>query len=445
MSTPLDDKELSAVLAHRWAIDCLRMTLHQQGTSALKYSGPGSIRHGSEGGLEYVLYDTTASGPDFISFGGNAGEWLRPEDFFVLTATDQWGREWTASWISADTNTTAGEPGAVVHGGVRELSCRFPWESKSSAALLHGPILVDVPVNSRTETRVSEAGRESKGTALDVWRSSTSLGQIVLKKEGDVLKARLEREESTLPTDVTIRLEETLSFLLGAHIRWEVEQTLSAGIFQILFRSGIEPQRRPRLRPPIERNVIDANPDRALLLDRVLSYLTSTAANDGEYHPLAQILLRVLRASGTGIEDEALVLSTAVEGVVQAHFKSLLKPTSTLVSAIDSALDHIEKWGGPADICERIKGAIRRIKEANASEALKKLEASGVLRPGQAQKWRELRNPAAHGARSPRDIQGFVARCDIVNDLLMRLVFDLVGFKGRYTDHTAKRWPLVLF
>jgi hypothetical protein len=306
-------------------------------------------------------------------------------------------------------------------------------------------VLVDVPVNARTETHVSEAGRESKATALDVWRSATSLGEIVLKKDGDVLRARLERPEPALPPGVTIRLEETLSFILGAHVRWEVEQTLSAGTFQILLRSGIQPQRKPRLRPPIERNMIDANLDRALLLDRVLTFLTSTAANDGEYHPLAQILLRVLRASGTGIEDEALVLSTAVESVVQSNFKPLLKPASALVVAIDSALTHIEQWSGPSEVLERIKGAVRRIKEANASEALRKLEASGVLRAGQTQKWRELRNPAAHGARSPRDIQGFVARCDVVNDLLTRLVFELVGFKGRYTDHTTRGWPLASF
>jgi len=289
---------------------------------------------------------------------------------------------------------------------------------------------------------VSEAGRESKATALDVWRSTTSLGEIVLKKNGDVLRARLERSEPALPPDIAIRLEETLSFMLGAHVRWEVEQTLSSGTFQILLRSGIEAQRKPRLRPPIERNVIDANSDRAVLLDRVLTFLTSTAANDDEYHPLAQNLLRVLRASGTGIEDEALVLSTAVESVVQSNFKPLLKPASALVTAIDSALSHIEQWSGPSEVLERIKGAVRRIKEANASEALKKLEASRVLRVGQTQKWRELRNPAAHGARSPRDIQGFVARCDVVNDLLTRLVFELVGFKGRYTDHTTRGWPL---
>jgi hypothetical protein len=74
MPSPLNDKELEAVLAHHWTIDCLRMTLRQQGTNALKYSGPGSVRHGSESGLEYVLYDTIASSLEFRSFGGNAGD-----------------------------------------------------------------------------------------------------------------------------------------------------------------------------------------------------------------------------------------------------------------------------------------------------------------------------------------------------------------------------------
>lgn len=445
MPSPLNDTELASVLAHHWAIDCLRMTLRQQGTNALKYSGPGSVRHGSEGTLEYVLYDTTAATPDFMSAGGRVGEWLRPEDFFVLSATDQWGREWTAEWVSADTSSTADEPGAVVYGVIRELRCSFPRDSKHSATLLYGRLLVGIPVNAQTETRVSEAGRESNSLALDVWRSPSAVGEIVLKRNGDVLRARLERPEAALPPDITIRLEEALSFVLGQHVKWEVEQTLSGGVFQILLRSGVEAQRKPRLRPPIEAKAIDANPDRALLLDRILAFLASTAPPDGEYHPLAQVLLRVLRSSGSEIEDEALVLSTAVESVIQAHFGSLLKPTSLLVEAIDSALAHIDQWVGPSDIRERAKGAVRRIKEANASEALKKLEGSGVLRVGQTQRWRELRNPIAHGARSPRDIEAFVARCDVVHDLLTRLVLQLVGFNGLYTNHTIKGWPLEPF
>lgn len=442
MSSPLNDNELQAILAHHWAIDCLRMTLHQQGTNDLKYSGPGSVRHGSEGRLEYVLYDTTTGAPEVISFGGQSGEWLQPGDFYVLTATDQQGREWKAEWISADTSTTAGEPGAVVYGSIRELSCRFQYESRTSAAVLHGPLLVDAPVNQQTETRVLEAGRERRQVALDVWRSTTSLGEIVLKKSGDVLTAQLERSELTLPQDIPIRLEEALSFILGAHVQWEIEQTLSGGAFQILLRSGVEAQRRPRLRPPIERSATDANPDRADLLDRLLSFLASATVSQGEYHPLAQQWLRVLRASGTTIEDEALALSTAVEAIVRTHFTSLFQPPSPLISAIDSVLAYVEQWSGPADVRDRATGAIRRLKEANASEALKSLETKGVLRRDQAKHWRRLRNPAAHGARSPRDVREFVSLCDSVNDLLTRLVFEIVGFKGRYTDHTIKGWPL---
>lgn len=134
MPSPLDDKELTAVLAHRWAIDCLRMTLRPQGTNTAKYSGPGSVRCGAEGQLEYVLYDTTADCPDFKSFGGAPGEWLKAEDFYVLSAIDQSGREWTAEWVAADTSTTNGETGAVVYGSLRELTCQFSLGSDRSGA-----------------------------------------------------------------------------------------------------------------------------------------------------------------------------------------------------------------------------------------------------------------------------------------------------------------------
>lgn len=442
MSSPLSDDELSSILAGRWAIDCLRMTLHQQGTGVLRYSGPGSVRHGAHGGLEYVLYDTQAPAADLVHFGGTSGEWLEPENLFVLRGTDQFAREWTAEWISADTSSRFGEPGAVVYGGIRELTFDETLASDSSTALLHGSLPLEIPINARTEVSTSEGDRKTRAFSLDTWRSNTSLGEIALKKNGDILRARFDRSAPTLPTDISTRLEEALSFMLGTHVRWAVEQTLSDGTLRILLRSGVELPRRPRLRPPIETNQIDAMHDRAALLDRVLTYLNTTGAGLGEYHPLAEVLLRVLRASSTGIEDEALVLSTAVETVVKNHFAALSSPEDSVVADVDSALAYMCVWPRTTQILERIKSAIGQIKGANTTEALKKLEACGALRSGQTQNWRELRNPAAHGARSPHDIQGFVSRCDLVHDLLLRLVFRLVGYSGRYSNHTAKGWPL---
>src|SRR5436189_5111882 len=99
------------------------MDLAQQGDGPLRYTGAGSIRYDSTGNLEYVLYDTTAVIPleTLLFGGGSSGEFLRAEDFVVLTATDLSGDEWVARWVEANTYSTASFPGAVVRGKITEL------------------------------------------------------------------------------------------------------------------------------------------------------------------------------------------------------------------------------------------------------------------------------------------------------------------------------------
>ena len=445
MPSFLPEHELRTILDRRWSVNCLDMRLIQQGRELQKYSGPGSLRYGEDGGLEYVLYDTQTELElgDVFSAGGTSGEWLNPEDFYRLEATDFEGRTWMAEWLEANTTSTYAYPGAVVRGAISELRCEFPFEGDSAGALFYAPTNVDVPVNAVTKTVKSEAGRESKALARDVWRSSTSTGEIFFKKDGASLKVNLRASAAALPDWISVRLEESLSVLLGTHVRWAIEELFSAGRIRILLRSGVEAQRRPRLRPPIEPRNLDAIEDQAVLLDRLITYFVETVTEPAKYHPLAVDLLRVFRASSSTIEDEALTLSTSVESVISNNFGHLRTPDAGLVEKVDLALKHMDAWSEAPELRDRLRNAISLLKQKSVAEALKALTWAGALPVGHWETWRALRNPAAHGARSPKDIKVFVNQCDVVYDLLLLLLFNLIGFTGRYTNHHLKGWPLV--
>ena len=56
--------------------------------------------------------------------------------------------------------------------------------------------------------------------------------------------------------------------------------------------------------------------------------------------------------------------------------------------------------------------------------------------------WRQLRNPAAHGAKTALDdFQGLWKRRGDVLQLCYCIVFAFIGYDGTYTDYTKPGWP----
>ncbi len=444
MANHLSDKEVRDIFEKRWTLDCPRMQLVQQDSEDVIFHGAGAIRFSEDGPLEFVLYDTTTEVPVERLFGGvtlAAGEWLSAENFYTLRATDFHERVWTAEWLDAGTTSRAGVAGAVVRGNVSELRLVPPNRGAMKSISLFAKTSREIPTNAFTTVRTNIAGSESESFSRNVWTVETSIGSLQAVRDGNILNLRIGSEEPIVPTDAALRLEEALSIVLGEQIRWSVEQEGEPN-GTIVIRDVREQLRRPRLRPPIEfTNLADVR-DVGLLFDCLLAHLIRTRPAPDRRHSLAVAVLNVLRASSSVLEDEALAVSVQVESVVRAQFTDLGKPDATTIARVEEMLTHVHQWDGDDAFRDRVLKLIGNIKGASAESALKALAASGLIEERHWIAWRALRHPSAHGAVRQIDVRRTVAQCDIVFDLLLRMIFRIIGYAGQYSDHTQGGWPL---
>lgn len=298
-----------------------------------------------------------------------------------------------------------------------------------------------IPTNALTTVKRNVAGSESESFDRNVWQTDTCIGRLQAVRDGDALHVHLHSDHPAIPPDAGLRLEEALSVITGEQIRWSVEQQ-GAPDGTIIIRDIRESFRRPRLRPPIEFTTLADVSDVGILLDCLLAYLIRTRPAPDERHPLAIAILNVLRASAGMLEDEALAVSVQVEGVVRRQFTDAGRPTDETAALVEKMQAHVQQWDGDQAFRARVLGLVANMKGASAESALKALAATGLIEERHWRAWRALRHPSAHGTVRQADVRLTVAQCDLVFDLLLRMVFGIIGYSGQYSDHTQIGWPL---
>ncbi len=134
-----------------------------------------------------------------------------------------------------------------------------------------------------------------------------------------------------------------------------------------------------------------------------------------------------------------------VESLLRQYFEAEGFPPQDDVAAAEAAAKHLAEWDGPVAIKQRVQTCIGNLKGASPRTALRRLAERGVVAADHLEAWERVRHPAAHGLRGDDDMRELVARCDRVHQLLFLLVFHLVGYQGRFTDHCAPGWPLATY
>jgi hypothetical protein len=117
-TTPfLKNDEYIALRENRLELHCMHMKLEQMADNGRVFSGPGVIRQGAEGQLEFTLYAKETLSFDSIMedmSGENdaaAGSIMPDRLLFRLSATDSDGRKWMSSYVYPSKHSFEGGTG----------------------------------------------------------------------------------------------------------------------------------------------------------------------------------------------------------------------------------------------------------------------------------------------------------------------------------------------
>lgn len=439
---PLTNGEKEELKANHFHIDLLEMRLTRRGNAEDVYSGSGFIQQNAEGEVEFRLYDRTRHSTTDICFSV-LGSLVEDEQCYDLEARDISNRTWRASRIIVGESSASGVPGCICHGELREVTCVVE-DTSEEGLWMYLPGEVKLPTNAITRIVEETPMRMSVKPNFNLWVVKSERFELLMTKVEGGLEVDGSYIGSPLPEQFEQRLEEALWFTLAFPAKWTLLDISKGGEHSFIIRRLRDKPGKPLLRPPLEPG-IGAQADYlgrmfVLYLDYILP-----DAQPHYYHPTSVTVYQALRASALSLNAEAWQLSVAVESLARMGFQELGRPGANDLTIFDDAVKYVEGWTGDKEVKRRIVQAISTWRGQNPREVLKQLTKKEVITEQQAKAWNVIRHRITHGLELLDVLDELPALCDTLYIAFVRMMFEVIGYSGPYTDRASPGWPQVLY
>jgi hypothetical protein len=143
-----------------------------------------------------------------------------------------------------------------------------------------------------------------------------------------------------------------------------------------------------------------------------------------------------------------LALGVAVEGILKTAFERIFSPSKEFLAAVDDVGKHLCEWkcavtwDGESGFRKRMATCFTRLRETRADDRLRTLKELGVVTDEEFGAWKKLRNRTAHAHRPDRlPSQAELDEVSKVTTLMHKLVFQAIGYSGKYTDYATRGFP----
>lgn len=437
------EKDLTAIQSHEFTIDLVRATLVQQvPTAPTTYTGPGSITQTAEGQLHlkmYCQFSSEALMDEFRDFGAGSslqpGQLIGPENYFALEAVDLTGHVWRATdlWL----NTTIGmtSSAGIVRSKLRRVENRINRDEASHSSSRRQKLVVVPGTHRFPFTRSQPNTLEPGFSACEFDLGDGNKCEIRTRGQSVVITTELPDVD---PEDYHQRVIDALSLCVGMHLVPQVELTSTELFRSKLIRSvGKVSDDDPKLLPPIRTDSPHAFSG---MQEFVQAYLRRI---DQPFAQLAGYWYRVLTASHSGLENQALVWTTAIEGLLKTCFPNHGEADEDFVAQVEAAIPVVRALEIGTRARDRMLSTLGSAKGFAAPNALVALARERKI-PGNLLKvWKRLRNKSAHaeelrlGAAESQAILNDLYAC---LELFYRLIMLHIGFNGCMVRYAVDGW-----
>jgi hypothetical protein len=166
-----------------------------------------------------------------------------------------------------------------------------------------------------------------------------------------------------------------------------------------------------------------------------------------EKQPLSPIVgywYRVLGAWDGDLENRALVLTTAIEGVVKTHFSDLGIPDEEFLTQVAKAIPELEKLQIGDRARARAVASLKGAQSQSVKGALHALSSNGVFEKALVSTWTRTRNKAAHADElrfTEHEIQRLIDELYGCLELFYSLFLHRIGYAGAIIHFSKTGWP----
>ncbi|MEK2603346.1 hypothetical protein [Burkholderia arboris] len=459
-ASPITDAFVKSYADGTLVLDCPRITLRQnlvEEPRLIQGRGMILLENGSEFRLRmYADDDTKASTAHpfeqiLASANWKSGEIIPASEYYELEATDLSGFNWSCKKLDISVHSTG--HGVLVTGRLYDaLMHRSTGATATLPPHLSMFFFEDLPVPLNqlvlTERR---AGERKLGTNLSAEFAKFEAGQFKFElqkteaaKGSTILRASA--SEGQFPIGVETRIEESLRYVTFSPVQWCIVDKLHGGVREVT----VVPPPQPRgtvLDEPLDHKRPDCAVDYWRLFSAYFLY-TLEYSDPTSFHPLSAQLFHVISSGTRQLDLLGLLVSVAVEGVLNVAYKELAKPTENFCQTLDKVSKVIDRLKcADSTLGRRLQGVIPPMKSARPKDKFKVLVEHGVVTREMVKAWEKLRNTTAHASirMDPTVSQTLLNQCHTVYTMLNRLIFQSIGYSGRYQDFSVLGWPIEEF
>lgn len=432
------DKERKELVDGTFQIPMARCQLRQRAADVpIIYEGPGIISQAKDGNLQLQMFSGQV---DFSeAFRRDHGlvvppGTLFPENtYYDLDAIDFHETTWHATRLSI--NGTFGA-GTLVQVDLRRLEKvqTFTPGRPGSAGGCFVPTSAELPWHKMTTSDL--------GSTWDRFEYKDEKFEWELRKLEGGLDIHFWVNEDHVEPFFT-RFLRALAILTGRPIDPWISAIREGEMLVTRFHTHHPELVNARLLGPLSLRMPSHQDAHRFLLCFVNNSVTTQPESVDGSELLYRFWHRILRARERDIENSALVLSVAVEGVIKGAFLSKYDIDSEFVELVEGAKERLNR----AKCHERIRGALKASLGHSSSpkvkDTLKRLIEQGVLDKAHIEAWEGMRHAAAHGGAWEEDelaLQSHIKRFHFCLDLFYRLVFVVIKYRGHHIDLTDTQW-----
>ena len=440
----LTEEEKLEFIENKFYLEGLEGRLIQQETNNPKiYNGPFIVRQSSKA-FEITIFALDMDPNSLIK--DSMQNWLKdgskiPDNYYyILEGRDLKGRKWHSSEFYPSHYIHISHKGVLFKGTVQEIYFIEKTDSdntntnKVQLTFLNS---FDIPAREITEIIVRSGEKEKKRVTRNVWRFKDDDISYTFTNEDYGLTVDVESNQVFSSYYISC-IVETLCFVFVHYISPSIEIERSHNNVKYLLRVLEKPGATPLLGPPIKLNRIDAS---AIAKEMFIKYIRYISKNKSELlHPISVELLRVVRASQYSLDAQSLVVAVAVEAILQSQYPKI-KISKEKNEEIDLVQEHIMNLEISSNLKRRLKGLIGTMKKSRPIDQLNQIKERGIINAEHIEAWKHLRNIVTHGSIDDTNFDERYSLCNMVSQLMYLLIFDLIGYKGIFTDYTKEGYP----
>jgi hypothetical protein len=163
------------------------------------------------------------------------------------------------------------------------------------------------------------------------------------------------------------------------------------------------------------------------------------------YSPLFGYWFRILGEASGELENRALVITTAIEGMIKEYYSSKGLPDYEFLMQVEAAIPIVKSMSIGKRVLERILSTLGNAKSASPKNALYQISQRGLFSEDLINLWKKLRNRSAHAdqlRKNDEELQEYLDEVHGCLELFYVLLLSHVGYQGQYYEYSKKGWPV---